>query len=815
VFIFSQKGVFIMKNIIKRSAILKIAGIVAIAAVIGFLMLACDDGETSLPGVPTGVTAVRNSTTPSIITVSWTAVTGATGYNVYWSGDGTGNGLLENDDPTTATTFQSVGNPTETASYFRVTAVNSAGEGTASAWFMVAAVEDPVLPPTAPTGVTAVRNSTTPSIITVSWTAVTGATGYNVYWSGDGTGNGLLENDDPTTATTFQSVGNPTETASYFRVTAVNSAGEGTASAWIQVAPVSLPAAPTGVTAVRNSTIPSTITVSWNAVSGAVSYNVYWATSDTGTNLLKEGENITATTFQSVGNPTNSTSYFRVTAVNSAGEGTASDWVPVGPVVPAAIQAGLYLGAPETITASSTRIPTVAVNNVLAACNYITDNASAGEYTLFLDNNTPVTIGNFFVRADFRLTIIGLGSERIIRASGTAANTADMFEWSSSNANENTSITIGENITLQGRTVTSANSLIWVRQGTFTMLEGSKITGHTTSNAQGAVYVASNGTFNMIGGEITGNHSTSNSSTAVGGVRIGVGVVQGFFHMTGGSITGNTRDASMQPMDVLIDRNTMDADIASRTGGIIGVANPPPLAGGGTELVLGLYAGTPGSITASSVPIASIPPHRIHAALITYINANAGPHTLLVGTNITIESSNMITGDLTIVGVGGERILTPTSTGIAFAINDATGGGSLTLGNNITIQGRTNATTHVIRLGNTGSFTMLAGSKITGSVNSHATQTGAVYIAGNATFTMNGGEISGNHSSHATFASAAGGVQVDGATAKFIMTGGTITGNTRRDPAEPMDVYFANADNKTFFDENKTGGTVGTIGPTP
>ena len=92
-----------------------------------------------------------------------------------------------------------------------------------------------------------------------------------------------------------------------------------------------VPGAPTGVTAARTPAGSTTVLVSWNAVSGATSYRVYWSgayMSDGGI----EGES-TTTSYTSAGNETDRANYFRVSAVNAAGEGAPSPWVTEGPVI--------------------------------------------------------------------------------------------------------------------------------------------------------------------------------------------------------------------------------------------------------------------------------------------------------------------------------------------------------------------------------------------------------------------------------------------------------------------------------------------------
>jgi len=84
---------------------------------------------------------------------------------------------------------------------------------------------------------------------------------------------------------------------------------------------VTVPAAPTGVTATGGSL---QVTLSWAAVSGATSYNVYYSTTSgvttaTGTKIAGA-----ATPYVQTGLTAGTTYYYIVTAVNSAGEGTAS-----------------------------------------------------------------------------------------------------------------------------------------------------------------------------------------------------------------------------------------------------------------------------------------------------------------------------------------------------------------------------------------------------------------------------------------------------------------------------------------------------------
>jgi hypothetical protein len=93
---------------------------------------------------------------------------------------------------------------------------------------------------------------------------------------------------------------------------------------------------------------------------------------------------------------------------------------------------------------------------------------------------------------------------------------------------------------------------------------------------------------------------------------------------------------------------------------------------------------------------------------------------------------------------------------------------SLTL-QDLTLTGRSGNSVPVVQVNARGTLVMKAGSRITG--NTSSTNGGGVYVYGNnATFTMNGGEVSDNSSSYG------GGVYV-GSYATFTMNEGKVSGN--------------------------------------
>jgi hypothetical protein len=100
---------------------------------------------------------------------------------------------------------------------------------------------------------------------------------------------------------------------------------------WDQAGTVSAPAAPTGLTASAGN---GQVTLSWNASTGAGSYNVYRSTSS-GTELLV-ASGISGTGYTDGGLSNGTTYYYEVTAVNGNGESALSGEVSATPQAAAA-----------------------------------------------------------------------------------------------------------------------------------------------------------------------------------------------------------------------------------------------------------------------------------------------------------------------------------------------------------------------------------------------------------------------------------------------------------------------------------------------
>ncbi|MEI6680712.1 MAG: fibronectin type III domain-containing protein, partial [Mariniphaga sp.] len=208
------------------------------------------------------------STGDGTVSLSWPAVLGATGYNLYFS------------EGTTATTSSTKwSGATLTTTDATITGLNN---GVQYAFVYAAVVGSTIgtpsavataTPGTTPTQVTAEASGTS---VTVSWTPVTGATGYNIYWATGTTAT--------TSSTKASTVGNATSatitglspgTQYSFVVTDINGI-ESAASGVVTV--LLVPARPSSLSAASTA---SSLTMTWPSMPGVTSYNLYWSTSPT------------------------------------------------------------------------------------------------------------------------------------------------------------------------------------------------------------------------------------------------------------------------------------------------------------------------------------------------------------------------------------------------------------------------------------------------------------------------------------------------------------------------------------------------------
>jgi fibronectin type 3 domain-containing protein len=243
---------------------------------------------------PTNVTATALAT--NSIQVTWGEVAGATSYRVYRATSATGTRTLINS--VTTTSYTNEGLNAVTYWYF-VTALNADNvEGTLSASASM------IPKPTVPTGVSASSRSGDFQVA-VTWSAVTGAASYRIYFATSLTGTKTLAGTS--TSRTYNHNGEA-NTTYYYWVTTVNAAGESDYSVYTtDASALTPPAAPLNLRQTASTT--SSVTIAWNAVPGATRYSVAGNAEWTGTD----------TTIPITGCSPRSDYWFVVYAYNSAG----------------------------------------------------------------------------------------------------------------------------------------------------------------------------------------------------------------------------------------------------------------------------------------------------------------------------------------------------------------------------------------------------------------------------------------------------------------------------------------------------------------
>ena len=315
------------------------------------------------PAAPAGLTAAMGSASVSL---AWSAVSGATSYNVKRStASGGPYTTVSAAGAVTGTTYYDGGLTNGTAYYYVVTAVGTGGEGAPS--------NQASATPTAsglasPSGLVATAYSATS--VQLTWSPVTGATGYNLYRSTSPGGEGATP--VASNLSTYYGAYSPytdggltSGTTYYYQVTAVGGGGESGRSGEASATPGSSPLPAPTVKAVAGS---GQVTLSWGAVAGASGYDVYRSTGTGGGTPALYQSGLTATTFADTG-LANGTQYnYEVAAVGANGRGTLSGAVTAVPgsaPLPAAL-----LSARATGTSGQVALTLNAPGGAFSSYNY-------------------------------------------------------------------------------------------------------------------------------------------------------------------------------------------------------------------------------------------------------------------------------------------------------------------------------------------------------------------------------------------------------------------------------------------------------------
>ncbi len=296
------------------------------------------------------------------ITVQWSPVSDSTlkGYNVYRSTSINGTYVKLNGSPLSGFSFVDATAPAGVRSYYRITAVDNAGEsiGTNTSAMSI---------PGAPGNVAA--SALNSSQIKVTWTISPGASGYDVFRETLGD-NGFVQVASGVSTATFTDTGLSGGVTYVYQVRASNNVGTSNLSLLATATtPVGgTPAAPSALVAVTKGT--SQITLTWTDNSNnETSFLIERSTNGTSfTQITSVGAGVVSYTDSGL---SSSTAYtYRIRAANSAGNSPYANTAQATTATPAPTAPS----APSNVTAtviSSTQINLTWADNNGGSASYI------------------------------------------------------------------------------------------------------------------------------------------------------------------------------------------------------------------------------------------------------------------------------------------------------------------------------------------------------------------------------------------------------------------------------------------------------------
>src|SRR5713226_8043158 len=301
----------------------------------------------TVPSAPQNLVASAGN---GSVSLSWTAPASnggapVTSYNVLRSTTSGAETALSSG--VTGTTYTDSSALNGTTYFYKVTAVNSAGPGAASNEASATPTAAPTVP-SAPQNLTASAGNAS---VLLSWAAPASNGGapvgsYNVWRSTSSGTESLLTSGVVGTSYTDSSALNGI--TYFYKVAAVNSVGPGPLSNEASATPATVPSAPQNLVASAGN---GSVSLSWTAPASnggapVTSYNVLRSTTSGAETALSSG--VTGTTYTDSSALNGTTYFYKVTAVNSAGPGAASNEASATPTAAPTVPS-----APQNLTASA------------------------------------------------------------------------------------------------------------------------------------------------------------------------------------------------------------------------------------------------------------------------------------------------------------------------------------------------------------------------------------------------------------------------------------------------------------------------------
>ena len=260
---------------------------------------------TTAPATPPALTASAQS--DSAISITWSAVAGATHYKLYRA---TGGGsFAQIGENIAATVTVDSGLVANTSYKYQLESCNDNGCSGRSREVSATTNLAPPPAPMAPMALTAMAQSD--SAISIAWSAVAGATHYKLYRAaGGGSFDQIGEN---IAATVTVDSGLAANTSYKYQLESCN--GNGCSDRSLEVSATTAPEPPSTATATAQS--DSAISITWSAAAGATHYKLYRATD--GGSFAQIGENIAATVTVDSGLDANTSYKYQLESCNGNG----------------------------------------------------------------------------------------------------------------------------------------------------------------------------------------------------------------------------------------------------------------------------------------------------------------------------------------------------------------------------------------------------------------------------------------------------------------------------------------------------------------
>jgi hypothetical protein len=291
-----------------------------------------------IPAVPENVDATAGD---GEVTISWDPVDRADLYIVYY---GSSSGRYVGDYVTTETQYTVKGLANDAQYYFVVASHWYGIDSDISAEVSAIPVAAPPPPPPEPPAL--ILPYIANGEVKLTWTLAFGADSfivdsYTIYW-GESSGQGpkAFENRLDTVDITHTFSDLTLDTTYYFTVTATDEGVESLESNEVSAVIIVTPGPPTNVKATPGN---GEVILTWNTVSGADSYDVYWGASSGQGPAIFDNWLDNANAPQTISGLTNNTRYyFTVTSSVGSVESIASTEVNVVPVAPPVAVAPLF-----------------------------------------------------------------------------------------------------------------------------------------------------------------------------------------------------------------------------------------------------------------------------------------------------------------------------------------------------------------------------------------------------------------------------------------------------------------------------------------